>query len=203
MLLKTPQISVLLLTSCATRLTLTACSSPIWAPRGYVYHDEVYKSPNPPESSKFTPAQRTTMGPEQAEQFRMSIYSLVESLTARAGQSPKPMYILKPQPMTSFYANLDNDLRESLRHLGYTLNDYPEGAYVMTYEASNLAPAAEGAPNVHIAIRIFDGIGEKSKMLTIEEGDFFIQGAEKLNVPFASFPGVIIPEPTGPGKYNR
>lgn len=200
--------STFFLISTAAVLALSACSMPNSIPRGYGYHDEVYKSPNPPASTKFTAAQRATMGPEQAEQFRQSIYSLVENLTSRAGQAPKPMFILKPQPMTSFYANLDNDLRESLRHLNYTLADYPEGSYIMTYEASLLAkdaaqPATPGTPNVHIALRIFDGIGETSKMLTIEEGDFYIQGAEKLNVPFASFPGVTIPEPTGPGEFNR
>lgn len=208
MFIKLSKASTVLLISTAAVVALSACSTPNWVPTGYGYHDEVYKSPNPPASPKFTAAQRATMGPEQAEQFRQSIYSLVESLTARAGQAPKPMFILKPQPMTSFYANLDNDLRESLRHLNYTLADYPEGAYVMTYEASLLSskpdqPAAPGAPNVHIALRIFDGIGDASKMLTIEEGDFYIQGAEKLNVPFASFPGVTIPEPTGPGEFNR
>ena len=122
------QISVLALTACAA---LSACSMPNSLPRGYAYHGEEYKSPNPPESPKFTSQQRASMGPEQADQFRMSVYSLVENLTNRAGMPPKPVYVMKPEPMTPFYANMDNDLRESLRHMGYRLTDTPENAYVI------------------------------------------------------------------------
>ncbi|PZQ46745.1 MAG: hypothetical protein DI551_04650 [Micavibrio aeruginosavorus] len=195
------KLPYLALTACAA---LAACSVPNSLPRGYVYHDQPYKSPNPPESSKFTAAQRSTMGPEQADQFRLALYSLVEKLTERAGMPPKPVYVLKPDPMTPFYANMDNDLRESLRHIGYRLSDTPEGAYVMAYTAVVAkkvkgAPADDATPNTHLALYVFDGVGENAKRLTQEEGDFYIRGAEELNVRFASFPGVLIPEPTGPG----
>lgn len=190
---------------------LSACMAPNFFPDGYVYHDKPYKSQTPAPSMKFTELQRKTMGPEQADQFRLSIYQLVENLTRRAGMPPKSIYVMKPEPMTPFYANLDNDLRESMRHIGYTLTDKPEGAYVFTYSASVLkkkAPPQEGdvSPNVHIALQVFDGVGEGSKMLTIEEGDFYIKGAETLAVPFAIFPGVkeaigvTIPEPSGPAE---
>lgn len=193
------KISLLAVSTCAM---LAACSMPNSLPRGYVYHQDEYKSPNPPPSSKFTMDQRATMGPEQADQFRMAVYSLVESLTNRAGMPPKPIYVMKPEPMTPFYANMDNDLRESLRHLGYRLSDSPEGAYAFAYNATVIKkpkvegaepPAIDTSPNVHLVIHVLDGVGEEAKLLTKEEGDFYIRGAEELNVPFATFPGTFIP----------
>lgn len=198
--------SALILTTCAGALGLAACS-PNAMPKGYVYHDKPYKSPNPPESAKFTELQRATMGPEQAEQFRLAMYQLVDNLTNRAGMPPKPVYVMKPEPMTPFYSNLDNDLRESLRHVGYRLSDKPDGAYVLTYSAEVLKkekPAAgDTSPNVRLTLNVHDKAGEEGKLLTKESGDFYIQGAETLNVPFASFPGTFIPEPTGPATSGN
>jgi hypothetical protein len=204
------KVSFLALSTCAA---LAACSMPNSLPRGYVYHNDAYKSPNPPESPKFTSQQRTAMGPEQADQFRMAVYGMVENLTNRAGLPPKPVFILKPEPMTPFYANLDNDLRESLRHLGYKLSDSPEGAYGMAYNANILKkpkpapgvtePVIDTSPNVHLVLYVLDGVGEEAKILTQEEGDFYIRGAEELNVPFASFPGTFIPEPSAPAGNFR
>jgi len=210
MLTKNSKLPYLVVSSCAAILALAACSVPNSMPRGYAYHKEAYKSPNPPESAKFTELQRSTMGPEQADQFRLAIYSLVENLTNRAGMPPKPIFVAKPEPMTPFYANLDNDLRESMRHIGYRLSDSPDGAYVFAYQATIIKKdkaatqdLADTTPNVHISLHVFDKMGEEAKQLTVEEGDFFIRGAEVLNVPFASFPGVLIPEPSGPGGNYR
>jgi hypothetical protein len=203
------KFSVLAVSACAA---LAACSMPNSLPRGYVYHQDEYKSPNPPESPKFTSQQRSAMGPEQADQFRLAVYGLVENLTNRAGMPPKPVFVMKPEPMTPFYANMDNDLRESLRHMGYRLADTPEGAYAFAYNANILkkpkTPKGEAAvidtsPNVHLVIHVLDGVGENANVLTQEEGDFYIRGAEDLNVPFASFPGTFIPEPTGPGNFRE
>jgi hypothetical protein len=188
----------------AAIVPLSGCS-PNAVPTGYVYHADSYKSANPPASPKFTALQRTTMGPEQAEQFRLAVYQLVDALTARAGMPPKPVHVMKPEPMTPFYANIDNDLRESLRHVGYRMSDVPEGAYIVTYKAENLVPdpAMANAPNMRITIHIHDQLGEEGRLLTQETGDFYIKGGEALNVPFASFPGTLIPEPTGPGGNFR
>lgn len=203
------KISVLAVSTCAL---LAGCSMPNSLPRGYVYHADEYKSPNPPESPKFTSQQRATMGPEQADQFRMAVYSLVENLTNRAGMPPKPIYVLKPDPMTPFYANMDNDLRESLRHMGYRLADTPEGAYAFAYNANVLQkpktpgvaePVIDTSPNVRLFVYVMDGVGENAKILTQEQGDFYVRGAEELNVPFATFPGTFIPEPTGPGTFRE
>ena len=201
-----PKISILVLSSCVA--ALAACSSPNSLPRGYVYHSHEYKSPNPPPSPKFTEKQRATMGPEQADQFRMAVYQLVENLTNRAGLPPKAVYVLKPEPMTPFYANMDNDLRESLRHQGYKLSDTPDDAYVFAYsavvaKADKDKPADDMSPNAHLMLFVFDSAGEDAKLLTQEEGDFYIKGAEHLNIPFASFPGQLIPEPTGPGSKGN
>ena len=203
--------SVLTVTSL---MVLAACSSPNAIPTGYVYHDDVYKSPNPPESSKFTKLQRSIMGAEQADQFRLATYSLVDSLTNRAGMPPKPVYVMTPETMTPFYANMDNDLRESLRHIGYRLADNPQDAYVITYNATitksmtkdknaanspvPVVPAAQEVkvPNVRMVIHVHNGIGEDSKILTQEEGNFYVQGAESMTIPFASFAGIPIPSLT-------
>lgn len=199
------KISLLAVSTCAL---LAACSPPSSVPRGYTYHQNEFKSPNPPESPKFTTQQRTTMGPEQADQFRTAVYGLTESLTIRAGMPPKPVYVLKPEKMTPFYSNIDNDLRESLRHLGYTISDTPEGAYAIAYNANIPkrpagAPAIDTSPNVHLVLYVLDSIGENARLLTQEEGDYYIRGAEDLNVPFATFGGTFIPEPTGPGSFRE
>ena len=200
------KISLVALSSCVIVTTLTACETPNWVPRGYVHHDKPYKSPNPPESSKFTEMQRKSMGPAQSEQFRMAVYSLVDNLTNRAGMPPKPIYVMKPEPLTPFYANLDNDLRESLRHVGYRLSDTPDGAYAMTYNVEMLKKEVvpgDTSANVRITLYVHDKAGEEGRVLTQESGEFYIQGAEELNVRFASFPGTFIPEPTGPGGNFR
>jgi hypothetical protein len=199
------KFSLLAVSSCAL---LAACSVPNSLPRGYVYHQSEFKSPNPPESRRFTTEQRVTMGPEQADQFRQAVYSLAESLTIRAGLPPKPVFVITPEKMTPFYSNIDNDLRESLRHLGYTISDTPEGAYAMAYNA-NIPQKPEGAaahdtsPNVHLVLYVLDSVGENARILTQEEGDFYIRGASRLNVPFAHFGGTFIPEPTGPGTFRE
>lgn len=201
---KMPKAPFLILAAC-----VAACA-PNSMPKGYVYHGAEYKSPNPPESTKFTDEQRVTMGPEQADQFRLSVYQLVESLTRRAGMPPKNIFVLKPERMTPFYANMDNDLRESMRHMGYTLSDTPDNAYAFAYTAyvlkdGDMAQALPSGqkPNVRLTLHVFDKAGDGAKLLTEETGDFFIQGAEKLDVPFASFPGKTIPEPTGPGTFRE
>ncbi len=198
---------VLLLSMLGTVFTLPACSVPHAMPTGYVYHDKKYKSPNPPESPKFTTAQRTEMGPEQSDQFRLAVYTLVDNLTNRAGMPPKAVYVVTPVPMTPFYANMDNDVRESLRHVGYKLANTPDDAYAITYKAEIIKKdkVVEGdvRPNVHLTLFVHDKVGEDSRVLTQESGDFFIKGADSLNVPFASFPGTFIPEPSGPGANFR
>ncbi len=208
--------SALLFTGVAT-LALSACSQPHSFPTGYTYHKEAFKSATPPPSEKFSDDQRKTMTPEQAEQFRQAVYQLAESLTLRAGMPPKPVYILKPEKMSAFYSNIDNNLHESLRHLGYRLADSPEGAYIFTYTAQLLRtaedlknsdgtmvdPATLSSNNVRIALQVHDSIGENSKMLTEEANTFYVAGAELLVVPYNNFLGVFMPNDGGlPGPRN-
>lgn len=170
-------------------LALAACS-PNALPTGYTYHQQqTYKSPAPGESSRFTEAQRETMNPQQADQFRLAVYQLAENLTRRAGMPPKPVYVVRPEKMTAFYALMDNDVRESLRHLGYTLSDTPAGAYPIAYAAQpvldadgKVPPRAAGdtSPNVIITLYVYDSLGENGRLLTEESGSYFIQGAETL-----------------------
>jgi len=222
----------------AAAFSLGACNTinrPHFFPAGYAYHNQAYKSAPPGESPRFTAAQRQTMTPAQADQFRLGIFGLVQSLTDRAGLPPKPVYVVQADPMTPFYARLDNDLRESLRHLGYTLSDTPKDAYALTYSAEgikddrvpvipstvsetagtkNAFPSdhsvedsvkadQKGTANVRLALQVFDKVGEDAALLTEESNKIFIEGAEMLTLPFASFPGTLIPEPTGPGVNFR
>lgn len=207
---RTNKIRFLAVTACAALAVLAACSAPNSLPRGYVYHKDAYKSPNPPESPKFSSQQRATMGPEQADQFRLSVYTLVENLTARAGMPPKPVYVVKPETMTPFYANIDNDLRESLRHMGYRLSDTPDGAYAIAYNAdipkkekAKDAVVIDTSPNVTLTLFVLDSVSEEARVLTQESGSFYIRGAEELNVPFASYPGLFIPALSNSADQHR
>ncbi len=190
--------SLFFVSACA--LSLCACASPNSFPDGYAHHSKTFKSQTPDPSSKFTPAMRATMGPEQADQFRLAVYSLVESLTARAGLPPKSAFVVAPGKSTPLYANIDNNLRESLRHMGYRMSDTPVDSYAFAYAASVIKDA-EGnvladdgmTPNVRLTLYVYDSVGEGAKMLTQETGDFYIHGADKLNYEFSSFPGLSLP----------
>ena len=170
----------------ASLVSLSACGmyGDHAMPTGYTYHHEEYKSPATKPSTKVTVEQKEYMDAMQAEQFRNAVYTLLERLTMRAGMPPKPVYISTPQPMTTFYANIDNDLRESMRHIGYALSDSPQGAYVFTYEAWPLTDA--GSNNVQIALRVFESHAENARQLTEETGQYFIQGADVLEMGSAN-----------------
>jgi len=98
--------------------------------------------------------------------------------------------------------NIDNDLRESLRHVGYRLSDSPEGAYVMTYAAEVLkdkdgkvvSHSAEQGANVRLTLFVHDSLGENSKLLTKETGDFYIKGADDMVISPSFFDGVFVPD---------
>ncbi len=193
-----------LIPACACLALLAACSSPNMFPDGYVHHNKPYKSQDPRTSPKFTEPQRRTMGPEQADQIRLAIYQLAERLTQRAGMPPKPVYVLKPKYMSPLYMNVDNDLRESLRHIGYRLSDSPEGAYVFAYKAYVLedsrgkvaSASPDQGPNLRVGLYVFDSVGDESRMLTQEEGDFFVRGAEAMDASHIGFDGIFWREPT-------
>lgn len=169
-------------------LSLVACGigHPNSMPTGYTYHHEEYKSPTPTPSSKVTNKQRASMNMVQAEQFRNAVYDLLNKLTMRAGLPPKPVYVLAPDPLTTFYANIDNDLRESMRTLGYAISDVPVGSYVFAYSARQLEQSdgidIEGQPNVELTIRVFDAANPNARQLTEETGRYFIKGARSLYV---------------------
>lgn len=173
-------------------LALSACTHPHSMPTGYTYHDELYKSPAPPLPYTITAEQRKYMDATQAEQFRDGTYALLEKLTMRAGMPPKPVYVLTPTPLTSFYANIDNDLRENMRHIGYALSDTPNEAYIFTYDALYLAPAEGtvpkvGVPNTQLTLRVYNKLGADARLLSTETGQFYIQGAETLKIQPASY----------------
>ncbi|MEM9469130.1 MAG: hypothetical protein AAF988_03115 [Pseudomonadota bacterium] len=164
-----------------------------WLPSGYTHHGKIYKSKTPQPSPRVSPEQRDSMNSLQAEQFRSATSELLTRLTSRAGLPPKPSYIDAADPMTAFYANIDNDLREAMRSQGYHLVSSPEGAYIFKYSASilpgyrsyDIKKAGMGAPNVEITLDVMTNIQGQLKTLTRESGTFYIDGAEKLFVPAA------------------
>ena len=182
-------------------LTLTACETPNFFPDGYTHHSKPYKSQEPGPSAKFTPTMRASMGPEQADQFRLAVYVLVERLTARAGLPPKAVFVVTPERVTPLHAIIENNLRESLRHMGYNLADIPDAAYPFSYSAVVIKDA-EGkplpddgvTPNVRISLFVYDRMGEGSRLMTQEVGDFYIKGAQALNIPSINFPGLAAPD---------
>lgn len=180
----------ILILSTATALGLSACAAPSAVPRGYTHHGDTYKSKSSPPSMKVSKAQRQSMGPVQAQQFRDALYDLVDKLTERAGLPPKSVFVMPHEPMNAFYAQVDNDLREALRHMGYRLAALGEDSYAFTYEAIvadkiNLDP--EEYPdikntsfnNVELILKVFDGDGEEKRMLTEQRGHYHITGAEE------------------------
>ncbi len=177
-------------------LSLNACgfAHPNAMPTGYNYHHEDYKSPITETSSKVTVEQRQYMDAAQAEQFRNAVYDLLERLTMRAGMPPKPVFVVAPEPMTTFYANIDNDLRESMRHIGYAISDTPNDSYVFTYEATPLEQTNANDNNVHLTLRIFSSFSEAARQLTEESGSYFIQGADKLNIAASRYSTLPSPE---------
>ena len=173
-------LSILILSGLSV-FGLQACDHPNAMPTGYTYHHETFKSAAPPLPKSINDEQRDFMDSTQAGQFRTAVYQLLERLTMRAGMPPKPAYILAPVPMTPFYANIDNDMRETMRYIGYAIADMPTGAYVFTYEAMPVDDALTNE-NVMLIIRVFDKIGKEAKILAQESGQFYIQGAETLTI---------------------
>ena len=177
-----------ILTLGISTFSLSACSigHPNAIPTGYTYHHEEYKSAMPAPSSRVTSEQRATMDVAQAEQFRNAVYDLVSRLTERAGLPPKPVFVLPPKNMTSFYAHIDNDIRESMRSIGYAISDRPEGAYVFSYSADliNVPRDTETTkhPNVEMILRVFNDADPKARQLTQEVGRYFIHGAETFDI---------------------
>lgn len=172
----------------ASALSLSACGigHPNAMPSGYTYHHQEFKSPTPAPSSKVTVKQRQNMDAVQAEQFRNAVYDLLNKMTMRAGMAPKPVYVVAPDPMTTFYANIDNDLRESMRAIGYAISDVPVGSYVFAYSAQDIeypqGVDIAGQPNVELTLRVFDSVNPEARQLTQEIGRYYIQGAEDLYI---------------------
>lgn len=169
-------------------ISLGACSfgHPNALPSGYTHHHQEYKSPAPTPSYKITAKQRANMDAVQAEQFRNAVYDLLTKITSRAGLPPKPVYVLQPDTMDHFYSNIDNDLRESMRHLGYAISDVPNDSYVFTYDARYISPprdSVEGShPNVELTIKVFDESVPDATQLTHETGRYYIKGAKHLYI---------------------
>lgn len=183
----------LLLSLSLSAMTLGACelTAPYSMPSGYTYLHDEYKSATPPDSSRVNTEQRQYMDAAQAEQFRRAVYTLLERVTERAGLPPKPVYILQPKPLTIFYANIDNDLREAMRAMGYALSDLPTGAYIVTYDASMISDRPDrlnpGTANVELVLKIFNKMGRDARILTKESGQYYIQGAEHLYIKPANY----------------
>ncbi len=187
--------TTLLLSTAVFGLSACAGVNPSSIPTGYTHHAKVYKSADPIQTPRITKKQRASMTAQQAEDFRNAVYNLVDELTLRAGLPPKPVYVAAVTPMTPFYSNIDNDLREALLNAGYVLSDTPRESYVFAYQAFILdAPVpvmtADGKKievsdynNVRLALTVSTGLEKGAKKLTEEVADYKIIGAEDLYMP--------------------
>lgn len=176
-------------------MILTGCAGPGPMPRGYVHHGETYKSPAPGPTPVYSETQRETLTPTQAKGIRRAVHDVARALTDRAGLAPRPVYVHQADPLPPFYAMIDNDLREVLTHIGYTLASRPDGAYVFQYDAQKIdlpspmknPPRDHNASNVTLTLKIFDGATRDATMLTTQSGSYFIEGAEVMDIPRARF----------------
>lgn len=194
---------------------LAACS-PNAFPTGYKYHNQAYKSPNPPPADipdhkkedvkraqaavKSAPEPMPIPAPQlntaQADQLRLSVYQLAESLTRRAGMPPKAVFVMSPETQSPVYEVMGSHLRDALRHLNYRVSDIPDNAYAITYAVQPVAMAAPGQGNTEVSLLVYDKAGDGAKLLTEESNLFFIEGGETL--PPVAAPVIAAPVAAAP-----
>ena len=152
-------------------LFLHACD----LPTGYVYHDQLYKVPV--ESSSASGARLITN--DQAAQIYTAVSDLTTRLTDRAGMAPRPVYVETKKPSLQIQTMMDNDLRDSLRSLGYTLTNDPAQGYIIAHRIK--AVNMENSPlNAELTLDIYDGTQEDKRLLTSETGFYKIDSLTKI-----------------------
>ncbi len=152
-------------------LLLSACNMPT----GYVYHDQLYKAPVQDSSASGA----ALISQTQAAQIYRAMSDLTTRLTQRAGLAPRPVYVETPAPATQIQTLMDNDLRDTLRRLGYTLTGDPAQGYVIAHRIKPVK--IENSPlNAEIALDIFDGRSKKETLLTSETGFYRIDSLDKI-----------------------
>jgi len=174
--------------SCSV-LALSACGHPNAMPSGYTHHHAQYKSPDA------TPALSSTgaLGTIETTPVRLSqmdvdiaVDDLLRKITARAGVSPKPVYIMTPSNMGGFYNVVDSALRKNMRDLGYATSDTTEGVYAFAYSAREIRKPRgsenDGYPNVEMTLQVFGDASQGAKLLTEQTGNYFIAGASNQNI---------------------
>lgn len=166
-------------------LALHACKHPNAMPSGYTHHHDTYKSPDA------TPAVKpATLDNQNVRLSQMDIDDAVEDLlrkiTARAGVSPKPVYILTPSETGAFYNIVDSALRKNMRDLGYAISDTQAGAYAFAYSARELRKPRgsenDGYPNIELTLSVFNKVGDDARLLTEQMGNYFIAGASDQDI---------------------
>lgn len=166
-------------------LTLAGCSHPNAMPSGYTHHHDRFKSPDSSVSGKVASFQSqeealSQMGVDQA------VEDLLRKITARAGVSPKPVYVLTPEIMEPFYIVVDSALRKNMRDLGYAISNTETGAYAFAYTARNLSKPRgtenDGYPNVELMLKIYDSAASSARLLTEQAGNYYIEGAQNYTI---------------------
>jgi len=173
--------------SCSV-LALSACGHPNAMPSGYTHHHEQYKSPDATPSQRMGALEDFDAGPAPLSQMDVDIAvdDLLRKITARAGVSPKPVYIMTPDNMGGFYTVVDSALRKNMRDLGYALSDTTTGAYAFAYSARALQKPRgsenDGYPNVEMMLQVFGDASDGARLLTEQTGNYFITGAQTQDI---------------------
>lgn len=186
----------------ASALILSACGHPNAMPSGYTHHHDNYKSINEP----FTDVIPTISNEDTVLSFSdidRAVDDMLRKITARAGVSPKPVYVLKPSQSSPFYSAVDSALRTSMRDLGYAISDIETGAYGFSYSARKLRKPRgtenDGHPNVELLLQVFSKVGSDAKLLTEQSGNYFIEGASSYKIkPLASANNFVPEKVTAP-----
>lgn len=165
-------------------LALNACSHPNAMPSGYTYHHDRFKSADPsPALGVVKTNQESVLSQTDIDR---AVDDLLRKITARAGVSPKPVYIITPSMMTPFYSAVDDALRNTMRELGYALSDTQTGAYGFAYSGRNLSKPRgtdnDGYPNVELMLQIYDSVSDNARLLTQQAGNYFIEGAQDYSI---------------------
>jgi hypothetical protein len=166
-------------------LALSACQHPNAMPSGYTHHHEVFKSPDPAPVLTLQTTDNQDI-PLSLMDIDMAVEDLLRKVTARAGLPPKPVYILTPPKMTSFYSLIDSALRKNMRDLGYAISDTETGAYAFVYNARELRKPRgtenDGFPNVELVLQVYSALNKEARLLTEQSGNYFIEGASHTDI---------------------
>ncbi|MEZ5918357.1 MAG: hypothetical protein R3D66_00015 [Alphaproteobacteria bacterium] len=108
-------------------LSLSACrviADPTFAPSGYTYHQDLYKSPPGPEAADIGYDYSAVRNDEVQRLWQISVSDLLNQLEDQRGEAlPDTVYIRPLDHKNAFNGAFDNALRQELADRGHILTD--------------------------------------------------------------------------------